>query len=265
MKYKPQFNTDVEKLKKLKLYDKEKYKVEFEKVMNKYKISRATLYRHIDKPIPGMSKERNDKGLERKPVPRKVKQAVTELMRAGKTKKAAVKTAEAELGVKISDRKANEMEAVEYDETVFSSEVRNLVERVLKVDKMAPDAGVYIKINGISVKLTKDYINDIVLIVSTAYNEMLGAVDTGKKEVDRDEMTRSQLFHLLQEAMRIVKEKKEFGMLKTLTQIRKNLIEQEKELNPNLKVFLAAMKELKPDITKSECFAIIRRHSNEEK
>lgn len=103
-------------------------------------------------------------------------------------------------------------------------------------------------------------IRDITLILAAEYNNSLN------KEIlsiDRDELLRSQLFHLAQEAVRLADETKDPKFLRSLTQIYKDLKGSDVHLSADLETFIKCMKDLKPGISKEECIALIKKHSND--
>lgn len=255
------FSVLIKQLKKLQIKDKEEFLKLRDKIMKDYDISQATLYRHLGKRVPGLRKTRTDAGKEKKPVPAKAKKMITELMHAGMTKQDALEMTKEKLGVSVSSVKAVEIgKDGEPDKTSFGSEAREFIRKILELDLIAPDAGLYFKHKGIAFKVRKEYIEDIALVLATAYNESLNGDDT--LIIDREQMATAQLFHLFQEGIRIASMDFDMQRLGQLTKMHKDLKERtQTDVNTDFTVFEKCMKELRANITKSEIISLIKKHS----
>ena len=125
----------------------------------------------------------------------------------------------------------------------------------------APEAGLYFKYRDVAFKVRKDYIEDIALILATAYNESIEGNADGKLIIDREQKLKSQLYHFIQEALRVASERLDFDVISGLTSAYKRLKDAEKDLRTDFTVFEKAMKELRPEITRSECIALVKKFS----
>jgi hypothetical protein len=255
------FSILILQLKKLQVKDKKAFNALRDKIMKDYDVSMATLYRHLGKKVPGKRKTRADSGKEKKPVSAKTRKMIEELMLNGFKKKDAVAEAEKRLGVKVSGQKAVDIgEGAEADKTNFGSPARELIRKILDVGMIAPDAGIYFKHNGVAFKVKKEYIEDIAMVLATAYNESLDGEDV--MQIDREQMATAQLFHLFQEGVRIASLQFDMKELMQLTRMHKDLKDRtQKEMNTDFAVFEKCMKHIRPTMTKNEMIALVKKYS----
>jgi hypothetical protein len=202
------FAARIRELRRLRVKDIKKFNETKKEIMKEYEISQATLYRHLAKRIPGKHKTRSDAGKERKPVSRKARALVTEMRLSGVKKGKALRKAEEMTGEKISTVKAVKIEkGIEVDKSNFGSAAKEFIRKILELDMMSPDAGIYFRYKGTAFKLTRDYIEDIALVLATAYNDSLeSGTDAGRLQIDREQKMKSQLYQLVQEALRVASE-----------------------------------------------------------
>ncbi|KXK03516.1 MAG: hypothetical protein UZ04_CHB001001474 [Chlorobi bacterium OLB4] len=255
------FKQDISELRKLKVADKEKYKEMFQSVMKSYKISQVTLYRAMKSERPGIRKRRSDFGSEKDPVTASEKSLVTEVMLSGKTKKQAVKIASEKTGRKITGHKAAKIKPdQDIDESQFAEGIKKFINEILEIDLIAPEAGLYFKHKGVAFKVEKDYIEDIALVLCTAYNESLGS---SFMRVDREQLMKSQIFHLVQEAIRVAGTRFDMKLVLQLTRMYKDLKSNSMiEVNPDFDTVYKCLQEVKPDVTKSEVISLIKKHAH---
>lgn len=266
MKYTKKFEQDIERLRVLKVKNRKGYAEEFKRIEKEYGISRATVCRHLNKKIPGLRKTRADIGKEKKPLTQEQETIVTEAMLSGKKKKEALKIAEEKTGRKITSVKAAQInQDREIEETHFGSEAKQFIRKIVEGDLIAPEAGMWFKSkSGVSFKVRKEYIDDIILVLSTAYNESLGDDTVGRMQIDREQVMRTQIYHLVQEAIRIAKERFDMKLVAQLTRMYKELKETVSiEGDLNYPVFVKCIKELRPEATRAEVNALIVKHSKE--
>ena len=251
----------LQELKILRVKDKRKFKIEMQKAIAEIGISRATLYRDLGKKNL-MRKSRSDAGKDRTPVTLAEKKMMSELMLAGHTKQEAAKIIEERLGEKISTRKSVKIKTdVEVDKSSFSSEAKKFIDKILELDLMAPEAGLYFKYKGIAFKVDKNYLEDVALILATAYNDTMGQPVLN---VDREQMIRTQLFHLMQEAMRIANDNYDLKIYRELTRMYKDLKQSRAgEVGTDFHVVEKAMKILRPDLTREEIISILIKAGGE--
>ena len=256
------FQVIINQLKKLQVTDKEAFKNLADKVLKSFDISRATLYRQIGKRVPGVRKRRADAGKEKKPVSKKAKNMVTELRVAGVRKKDALKIVEKKTGRKISSVKAVGIEQkADIEKSSFGSAAKEFIRKILELDFIAPESGLYFKHNGVAFKVSRDYLEDISLVLMTAYSESVGGGQVLK--VDRDELVRSQIFHLMQEAMRVATSNFDFELVQKIAGMWKSMKmnQDTKELKGDFEVFEKCIRDVKPDISKREIISLIKKHS----
>lgn len=142
----------------------------------------------------------------------------------------------------------------------FSS-ARMLITEIIERDFNPDDNNFYFNYDGRSFNVSSSALKDIALILASEYN-----LSNGKEllKVDRDQLLRSQLFHLAQEAIRLVDESKDPKYLRSLTQIYKDLKVTNTPFSPDLETFFRCMQEFKPAISRDECIALVKKHSVEE-
>ena len=250
----------IRELKNYNVKDKKKFNEELKNIMTEFGFSRATVYRDMNKKQPAMRKRRSDSGKVKNPVTRNEQKIITEAMLAGRTKQQAIAVAEEMLDEKISTRKGVRIETdAEVEITVFASEAKKFIDKILQLDLIAPEAGMYFKYKDIAFKVEKNYLEDIALILATAYNQQAGAPLLA---VDREQLVRSQLFHLIQEAMRVANDQFDIHLYRELSKMYKDLKGvSSKIMSTDFYVVERAMKFVKPDLTKEEIITIIKKFS----
>lgn len=264
MKNTKEFSEKIKQLKKLQVKDKEKFAKLRDELMDEFGVSQATIYRHLSKRVPGVRKTRKDSGKEKKPVPAKAKKMVTELLYAGKKKKDALKVTEEKLGVHISGNKAVEIGKGEDETRVsnFGSPLRDMMRQLCELDLMAPEAGLYFKLKGVAFLVTKQYLEDVILVIASAYNDAMKGEDV--LAVDREQLAKNRLFYLFEDGIRVASLDFDMKKLSVLTKMYKDLQEKSKQdMSTDFAVFEKSMKELRPSITMSEIIALIKKHSKQ--
>lgn len=250
-----QYQQLIERLKILKTQKKKSdYKDLMKKICDEYSISDKTVYRDMHKPTPGIRKPRADQGKERKKVPKKVLDKVYELMKSGNSQTEAIKIAG-----HISSKKAAKINIeAEPEESSYGDKVKELIRKIYDADKIS--LPVKLKINGINVTLSPEEINDIIMIIATAYNRCVE--DADKMQIDRLQLAKSKLYYLLDEQIRIAQQQYDLKAVEMISRIYDRLKEADKEHDANFNTLVKCMKEIKPDITISEIIALIRKHND---
>lgn len=270
------FINDIKQLKKMKAasYKDSKKKKEYIDqllaVAKKHGVNKRTIYRELNKKDSkvGIRKTREDAGKVRNRVTAAEKRIVTELVTAGKSKKDAVKEAEKILNKKISDRKSRKIKPsdkiLESDEvkTFFCDTALEFFERLFKYDLMGVNTGIRTKFKGVDLFLPKEDLHDILLIVTNAYNRK--QPDNRKLKLDRNQLLKSRLFHLLEQQVRIAKESLDLKAAEAVVRMFERLEIEYKNLSPDLKTVEAICHELRPDITFEEIYSLIEKHSDHE-
>lgn len=250
-----QYRKLIEWLKTLRAQKKrEDYKKLFKRICKDYNISEKTVYRDLHKANPGVRKPRSDQGKERKKVPKKIIDKIYENMKSGKTQTEAIK-----LAGHISSKKAAKILIdKEPEESSYGDKIKELIKKVYNADKIS--LPVKVKINNVRVQLMPEEINDIMMIIATAYNRTVE--DSDKMQVDRLQLAKSKLYYLLDEQIRIAQQQYDLKAIETLSRIYDRLKETDREYDTDFNTVVKCMRELKPDITISEIIALIKKHND---
>jgi len=277
MKFNPQLNKDITQLKKLsKLINKKRYLTFKQSLAVKYDVTIRTIENYMNKRTPGTRKSRNDAGKIRKPVLPREKKIAKELISAGVDLKDCKKIIEKETGKKVTDRKLenirkkvepelSNMNIVELPETKeaepssFGDKAKEMFQKLFDLDLVAPGYGIKIRVNGRVFSVPKEDTDDICLILANAYNRTAGSTF----KVDREQLLRQRLFHLVEQQIRLaVTDRLNSKEVESMIRQFKNL-QQDIELDANIRTVEKICKELKPDITWSEIGALIKKHTDE--
>lgn len=279
MKFNHRLNRDIQTLKKLsKLMNKEKYLAFKSELAKKYKVTIRTIENWMNKRVPGKRKSRNDAGKLRKPVLSKEKKAAKELLSAGVDIQDVKKIIEKKTGGKITDRKLNNIrKAIEpelsqkpdmnivdmpieaAEPSCFGDKGKEMFQQLFDLDLIAPGYGYKVRVNGGVFTVPKEDADDICLILANAYNRTAGS----KFKVDREQLVRQRLFHLVEQQVRLAAtERLSSKEVESLIRQFKNL-QQDIELDANIRTVEKICKELKPDITWSEIGSLIRKFNDE--
>lgn len=245
----------IERLKELKAKKKRTaYKELMKKICINFNISDKTVYRDMHKPTPGIRKPRADQGKERKKVPKKMLDNIYELMKTGKTQTEAIKIAG-----HISSKKAAKITIDdEPAESSYGDKVKELIRKIYDADKIS--LPVKLKLNNVTVQLMPDEINDIMMIIATAYNRQVE--DADKMQVDRLQLAKSKLYYLLDEQIRIAQQHYDLKAVEMISRVYDRLKEADREHDADFNTLIKCMREIKPDITISEIIAMVKKHSD---
>lgn len=139
----------------------------------------------------------------------------------------------------------------------ISKDIRAFLQEHFKLEYISDVSVIPLKIGGRVIELTKSDINDIVMILCNAGNR------TGHKlSFDRMEYMRSMLIQKIEEKIRLAKEQSNTDEVKKLLQMHQTL--EKRRLNsmtPNFKVVEKVCRELKPEISFDELYALVEKHS----
>lgn len=272
MKFNQQLYKDIKILKRLsKLKNKSKYLKLKEELRIKYKVTIRTIENYMNKKYPGKRKSRTDAGKLRNKVTQKEKRIAKELLSNGTDINQAQNIIEMETGKDVSNRKmGNIRKAIEPELTGpapedtqpsnFGDKCKDMFEKLFELKLIAPGYGIKIKVNGRNFTIPREDVEDVCLILANAYNRTAGSTF----KVDREQLLRQRLFHLVEQQIRLaVSEKLNSKDVESMIRQFKNL-QQDIELDANIRTVEKICKELKPDITWSEIGALIKKFTSEE-
>lgn len=267
MKFKGEpYRKDIQELIRLKAFDEKKYLKLRDQTSTKYGVSVKTIYRDMSKEKKGghagLRKTRSDAGKFKTEVTQKEKVMVTELMKAGKTKKEAVNIASQKTGQHISTRKADRIKPDKTSNkkfTMFAPEAKKFIEGFFEFDLIAPDAGIPFKYKGLKFTLVKEDLSDIIMVIINAFNRV--ADQSGKLQLDRMKLLKSQIFNQLAYQTSVQKVSSNLKDLETITRMYARMEIDYGNLSPDLKVVTQICRTLKPDITEDEIFSMIEQFS----
>ncbi|MBV6480221.1 MAG: hypothetical protein HGGPFJEG_03074 [Ignavibacteria bacterium] len=261
MKYNFKFEQDIQKIKKIT--DAAKKVSAITQIAKAYKISRATVYRHLKKPVPSLRQVRSDAGKEKKPVAKKDIAVMSEIIKSGKTRKDAKKFLKGVSSHKLSkiSKKVKDAEITEAPK-VITRGLKEFLEKHFNLEYVSDSSNITLKIGKLKIEITKEDANDIVMILCNAGNRTQD--DNNKLKLDRMQFMRSKLIQLLEEKIRIAKQSN--STVKDLEAIMRMHTRLERKidgLNPNFKVLEKICKELKPDISFDEIFSLVEKYTTE--
>jgi hypothetical protein len=253
---------DLEILKKLNVKYKKAGKDFQEKMTNEHGISRATIYRDISKRNARVRKVRNDRGKEKRKVTIEEKEIISQAVSAGKTKKEA-----ATIAAEVTGRKkigVNKLVSVKPDpdsvpENLFGGAVKQLIEKIFKLDLMAEHQSVRVKVGNLQISLSKDDVEDIAMVLANAYNRNEFATEK-KLKFDRTMLRKAMLSNLIEEQVNIAKDAGDYKMLEAITRMQERM-DTDKEMSGDFAVFDKCMRELNPELTKEEIINLIKKNS----
>ena len=267
MKYTFKFEQDVMKIKKI--LDQSKRRAMVIDVAKAHGVSDKTVYRHLNKRVPGVRKVRKDSGKDKTPVTKKEASIVSEVVKAGNTRKEAKEVLMKKLDKKISNRKLSKITSKIKTEPVteettpsnFGSAALQIIRKLLELDLVAPDSGLKYEYNEVKFFITKKQLEDIALILATAYNNSVTG-DSKKLKGDHIAQLKAQMFYDLCEMRRVAKDSRNNKEYEGVVRMLDKLEEKNVEMTPDFYVLEKCMKELKPEITREQVIALIKKNSN---
>lgn len=270
MKYSYKFEQDVLKIKRIT--DPRKRRQAILKVAAAHGTTDKSIYRHMKKKVPGLRKVRKDSGKDKTPVTKKEASMVTELVRAGKTRGEASKILSSKTKRPISIRKMTKIshaikkaeEPIEPVPSNFGSAALGLIRKLFELDLMAPDSGLKYEYNDVKFFIAKKQLEDIASICATSYNNYVTG-DAKRLKGDYIDQLKLQLFYDIQELRRIAKATGNIKDVEALTRMYDRLKTKNVELTPDFYLLEKCMKDLKPEITREQVIAIVKKNSNDGK
>ncbi|MCC7158956.1 MAG: hypothetical protein IT281_05410 [Ignavibacteria bacterium] len=251
------------KLGNQKLELRTQYKSFMEMVCKEFSISEKTVYRDMNKPVPGLRKNRNDRGKYRSKITDEEILKAEEIMKAGQTKK----TVKKKLGVSNRKMKRINSEVSKQDSghntqdsvSNFGNEAKVFFEKLFEMNLIAPKNGIKLDYQDLSFIVPKADLGDIILILSNAYNRSCFA-DEKKLKVGRDELRNMMMHHLIEDQMRLAQESRDYKMIEAITRMRDRMSEDSR-LPDDFDTLLKVCKEIKPDISKEDVISLIKKVS----
>lgn len=236
-----------------------------EMLCERYKVSQATIYRHLKKRMPGIRKARADRGKEKvKPSVKEVKLAA-ELIKAGKSRQEAKKEIETVTGRKVTSTKLRKLserlkkENPEIEISGFGKVIKIFLEKYFQLDNIAPEANIPIKLGTKEFEIKREDFEDIIMILTNAYNRK--ATNGDRLKLDRDQMRERMLMNLFEWQIQVASETGNIKDVETLSRIYDRM-KPESNMDVNIKTLELVCKELRPDITLKEIIGILRKVAN---
>ena len=259
------YKQDLQKLKKLADHAVKSEAVKM--LMKTWNVSERTVYRDLKSPNPAIRKIRSDSGVDRIKATRKELKMFRELVHAGKDLQQAKAIVEKKSKREITQYQINkisdEMKRMPVpDESSFGESIEKFLQKYFKLDLIAPENGVKVKLGTLSFIVTKEDVNDIILILINSYNR--NCKDDKKLKLDRNQLVRAKIYHVIEKMLRSAEDSESVKELEAITRMKKRLDIPIQNFNPNFKVFEKVCKELKPDITFDTIYHLIEKHSTDE-
>lgn len=259
MEYSIKFEQDIKKLKAIT--DPALRKKTVIMLAKSYKVSQATIYRHMKKNIPGTRDTRSDAGKEKNPVTKKQVGVVMELIKAGKPQKDVKKFLPvtdhqlAKISKKAKTTVSNKTPPI------IASSIESFLRQYFKLEYISDVSIIKVKLAKVEIELTKDDFNEIVMILANAANRTKEGFN--KLKLDRVMFMRSKFKRILETKIRIAEDSSSTDELKKLLSMFNDLdVKRAKELNPDVKVMEKVCKELKPDLEFDELVSLIEKYSS---
>ncbi len=261
------YREKITELKKLRHKDSDEYFNLMKDVEKQYGISKKTIYRDMNKKVPGLRKRRNDLGTIKSRITKNEILIAEEIMSSGKQIKKAKEIIEKKTSKKISQRKMGRikeaaMNKEENNFSVFGGEAKKFFENIFEYDLISPEKGIPLKYNGVSFIVKKDDLRDIIMILSNAYNRGCFE-DKNKLKLDRSSLRNVMMQHLIEDLMKVASDASDFKLVESLTRMidRMNV---DSQLPADFETVLKVCKELKADISKDDVINIIKKVVDEE-
>lgn len=259
------YKQDLQKVKKI-VDHTEKRKAILE-LCKAWEVSERSLYRDLKSPNPAIRKIRSDSGVDRIKASKKELNMFRELVHAGKDLQQAKAIVEKKSKREITQYQVNkisdEIKNMNVpDESSFGESIEKFLQKYFKLDLIAPEKGVKVKLGKLSFIVNMEDVNDIVLILVNAYNR--NVKDDKKLKLDRNQLVRQKIYHVIEMMLRSAESTQNVKDLEAITRMKKRLDISIQNLNPNFKVVEKVCKEIQPDITFDTIYHLIEKHSTEE-
>lgn len=246
--------------------DKTAYKKLMKDICKRFDCSDKTIYREMNKRKPGLRQSRSDAGKSKTFISRKEKLFTKELLTGG-AKKTEVKKALAELtGKKSSARKLAKiadaaLKMPDKKETNFGKNIKSFLERFFELQYWKEDKTKAIRLGTFKFEMTKDEVNDVILVLTNAYNRTMESIGKPPMKFDRLELMRSKLYNMLAFRLQMAEAEGSIKELESITDIYNKLKIKKVNLPLDFKVLEAIAKQLKPDITIDELISMLKDHA----
>jgi hypothetical protein len=250
------------KMRRLKEF-KDQYHSFMKKICDEFSISEKTVYRDMIKPVPGLRKNRNDRGKFRTKITEEEILKAEEIIMAGKSKKTVKEKLEVSnrkmkrINEKLEDTKNDKRET---EETRFGFEAKEFFNKLFEIELIAPGKGIKLVYNDVNFIVSKDDLNDIILILSNAYNRACFS-DNKKLKVSRDELRNMMMQQLVEDQMKLAQSSRDYKMIEAITRMRERMNENA-TLPDDFETILKVCKELKPDLSKEDLIGLIKKVSS---
>jgi len=259
-----QYKSEIQKLKELQVRSKlnrnntAEYKKYMEAIKKKYSISAKTIYRDMRKKNPMVRKIRSDRGIIKSKPSIKESKMIKELIKAGKKQKELKEIIGNKKGKKISYNKIKRIkENVKNTESNFGKKFADFIVKYFDLDKVAEN--IRIKMKEYEFTIYKEDMEDIQLILKNAYNRL--HKNNGKNFiVSREEKRRMMLEHLIENQITLAKDSGDYKMIESITRMQER-IKEDFVYESDFAVFEKCCRELKPEITREEIIALIKRNN----
>lgn len=268
------FEADIKKLKELsakRKRDRKKFEAVYLQFRNelakKYGKTVRTVQNWLKDKTPWIRNQRDDAGKERVTLPADIKLIIKDAIDSGKTKKQAMELVIIETGNKVSDRKANQVLAGEVnpnEPAYFGTEFKEFLNTYFQLDLIPSAKGIKLKFGKVSYPLHKHDHNDILMILTNAYNRAQFATEN-KIKFDRSYLRKVRTWHLLEQLLTLATERNDMKIFNVITQSMKRLeVDPAKFANPNFLTLEKICKDLQPDITFDEIYHLLEKHTKQD-
>lgn len=268
------YREQIKQLKKLRhRIDRTAYYKLMQNMCSEFAVSDKTIYRDMNKRLPGIRKHRNDIGRVRSSRVTKTEIKVVEeiMSNANRLKKAKDKIKELtgknicqprlnrvrkaiEKKIKDKSGKTNDVQI-----SMFGKNAKQMLEQMFELDLIGDEHFVKLKSPHGSIFLDKNDLKDIIMILANSFNRNQFA-DSKKLNLDRDELRKIRMMHLVEEQMNVARDNLDYKLVESLTRMLER-VQTDIKLPDDFDTMLKVAKELKADIASSELIELIKRIS----
>lgn len=259
------YKQDLQKVKKI--VDRVARKKAIDQLCKTWEVSERSLYRDLKNPNPAIRKIRCDAGTDKVKASKKELKMFRELVHAGKDLHQAKDIVEKKSKRVITqyqvNKISNDIKTMNVpEESSFGEDIEKFLKKYFKLDLIAPENGIKVKLGSLSFIVTKEDVVDIILILTNSYNR--NSKDDKKLKMDRNQLVRQKIYHVIEKMLRIAEDTGSVKELEAITRMKKRLDISTQNLNPNFKVVEKVCKELQPEITFDTIYHLIEKHSSED-
>lgn len=267
-----QFETDIRKLKELSATRKKNPKKNTAEYMKfrdslaaKYKVSLRAVQLWNKKKSAWNRKKRDDEGKVRSRLPSGVTNKLNDLLDSNFSQKEAREIINnAAKGKKLSKRQLDRIlqskEQPKKEEPAYGDAFKEFLTNHFQLDYIPPQKGIKLKFKKFSFVVTRSDANDIIMVLSNAFNRSQFAQEN-KLKFDRNYLRRVRTWHIFEQLLTLATERLDQKTFNTLTLAMQRLeIDPAKFANPNFKTLESICKELKPDITFDEIYDMLEKY-----